>query len=55
VATAGEEVVVLAGDEILMFGRSGRQAKGRLEVAGARAVVIGYEKVRSIMPQWSEP
>lgn len=55
VATTGEEVVVLAGDEVLVFGRSGRQARSRLEVAGARGVVFGYEKVRSIMPQWSEP
>ena len=55
VATAGEEVVVLAGEEVLVFGRNGRQLRGRLVVAGARSLVLGYEKVRSIMPQWSEP
>ncbi len=55
VATAGEEVVALAGDLVLFFGRYGRQPRGRLEVVGARSVAIGFEKVRSVIPQWSEP
>jgi hypothetical protein len=55
VATAGEEVVALAGDLVLVFGRNGRQPRGRLEVAGAHGVAIGFEKSRSVVPQWSEP
>ena len=54
-ATAGEEVVALAGDLVLVFERDGRRLRGRLEVAGARGVAIGFEKVRSVAPQWSEP
>lgn len=54
-ATAGEEVVALAGDLVLVFGRHGRQVRGRLEVVGARGVAIGFENVRSVVPEWSEP
>ena len=54
-ATAGDEVVALAGDLVLILGRHGRQERGRLEVAGARGVAIGFDKVRSAVPQWSEP
>jgi hypothetical protein len=54
-ATAGDEVVALAGDLVLILGRHGRQERGRLEVAGARGVAIGFDKVRSAVPPWSDP
>ena len=54
-ATAGEEVVAVAGDLVLVFGRHGRQPRGRLEIAGARSAAYGFDKARSVVPQWSEP
>lgn len=55
VAVGGPEVVVIAGDRLLILDKKGRNVARELPVPGARQVVLLPAQPETTSPQWSTP
>ena len=54
VASVGEEIAALSGDDLVMLSGNGRHALRRVSVAGACGLAMVPNDVRTTVPQWSD-